>query len=90
MTIFELQISGTDIGVLENGVFEGLNINRLSLPGNSIRRIQARAFEGLEDTLTFLSLYNNDLARIPKRVSEENYTDVAIKPCLHVKKFISG
>ncbi|XP_014668752.1 PREDICTED: leucine-rich repeat-containing G-protein coupled receptor 5-like [Priapulus caudatus] len=67
MEIFELQITGVEMATLPHDAFAGVSIRRMSLPGNKIRRITAHAFRGLEDSLEFLSLYDNELTSMPTK-----------------------
>lgn len=64
-----LIVSTTYLETLVPGTFRGLTqLETLDLSGNRVTRIPAGAFEGLGESLTTLSLWNNDIESIEENV----------------------
>lgn len=70
LRVREFYLSGNKLTSLPSKMFDRLEIRRIYLSSNNIRYVDNKAFFGLEDSLEYLNLENNDLSAVPKAVSQ--------------------
>lgn len=68
MTYYK-KITGNRLSNLIKDTFFRLSIRRMHLSSNNIHTIDPKAFSGLEDTLEYINLENNELTAMPYALS---------------------
>ncbi|XP_076162474.1 uncharacterized protein LOC143144199 isoform X2 [Ptiloglossa arizonensis] len=69
LKIEDFNMDSNKLTFLPAGTFDHLDIKRIHLSSNSIKDIDEDAFRGLEDSLIYLNLENNDLPSVPRAVT---------------------